>query len=84
MVAHNGVNEIMNISRVIINPANGMAVRTWIVYERPQSGGYIATDHAGKSFYGNTELEAVLHRARKGRVFSCMNKADIAVGIIYV
>ena len=65
----------MNKSRVIINPANGMSVNTWVVYER-SNGGWIAVDHAGKSFYGSTEIDAVLHRARKGRVFPLFLKAD--------
>ena len=59
----------MNISRVIINAKNGMPVRTWIVYKRPQSHGWIATDHAGEKFYGHTEYDAVINRATKGVVF---------------
>ena len=48
----------MNISRVVINSANGMRRNTWIVYKRPQSFGWIAVDHAGKEFYGHTECDA--------------------------
>ena len=59
----------MNKSRTIINPSNGMHVKTWIVYQRPQSGGFIAVDHAGKSFYGGTEYDAVIKRAMRGRIF---------------
>jgi len=67
----------MNKSRVIINPANGMRVNTWVVYERHQSGGWIAVDHAGKSFYGRTEFDAVIARATKGRVFPLFLKSDM-------
>ena len=73
----------MNKSRTIISPANGMRVNTWVVYQR-QMGDYIAVDHAGKSFYGRTELDAVLNRACNGRVFPCLNRSDAKAGIVYV
>ena len=70
----------MNTSRTVISADNGMRVNTWVTYQR-QMGDWIAVDHAGQSFYGRTELDAVLHRARKGRVFPCFNRAD---AIVYV
>ena len=73
----------MNISRTIISKYNGMRVNTWVVYQR-QMGDYIAVDHAGESFYGRTEYDAVLNRARNGRVLPCKMKADVKAGIVYV
>ena len=57
---------------VVINPANGMRVNCWVVYER-SNGGFIATDYAGKSFYGNTWFEAYMNRSRNGRLFPILD-----------
>lgn len=46
-----------------------MTKKTWITYPAFTFGGYIAVDYAGVRFWGRTETDAILARAKRGNVW---------------